>query len=265
MRRSESSAMRLGVAECGISAPPPRLFSRPAPEIHRGHRAVMSWMLLPGAVVGWMFLGGCGPVYPACNTNADCRWEESCDSGRCRAGSGPEVGPTCSSSLDCPSGTVCQAGACRSPSSSGPAGRTCLDAYVCAGQCGDSSCSQACFSSLQGDERNRALDFDRCLSQFCRDVDGPIFPCIASFCADEDAGCFRTRFSCAEGYGCVGRCPDVTCASRCAYQIEIRQRVLYWDVLDCFDRNGCFDVPEDRYESCISSRCGDALARCGLL
>ena len=79
------------------------------------------WMF--GLVVSGIWLTGCKPDYPSCETDSDCKPKEFCVARKCQQ---------CRDTRDCPDGTACQAGKCSPISgfcrdkSQCPAGQECI-------------------------------------------------------------------------------------------------------------------------------------------
>ena len=115
-------------------------------------------LLLSGGLLG--LVAGCGPNYPKCDKDKDCKEKEYCVNGMCQQ---------CRDSNDCAKGQVCNKGRCEAPTTQSctddtqcPADQSCIDGVCkpCAsddqcgagGKCNRGRCQRAAAPISTGDE-----------------------------------------------------------------------------------------------------------------
>jgi peptidoglycan-associated lipoprotein len=93
-------------------------------------------MLWPFAALMFVLVAGCGPTYPKCNNDKDCKEKEYCVNGQCQQ---------CRDAKDCKAGEACNQGRCEPSQSSCsddaqcPANQSCIDG-VCRPCASDDQC-----------------------------------------------------------------------------------------------------------------------------
>lgn len=149
-----------------------------------------------------------------------------------------------------------------------PGTATCLEMYLCLGDCTDEACSQACLQSGSSEGKTQWNSFINCIDAAgyfeCQEGDDACLEAAWAGCDAEFKACAHGDKTCKDIFDCLNACAptDQNCALECRLTGSIAGQNSFEDVVDCIIEACPNDDTAECQNNALSGVCSSLYNTC---